>query len=77
MLTKVTKSDKAFAKRMTAKPKAESYTLVYQAGDSQTIIDGLDRVDYKLCKWKKNQIRHYMQYRTGNLNIIPNYGKDN
>ena len=53
------------------KPKAKSYSLVYMVGNSKETI--MAEKPYAMCKWKKQQVRHYMQYRTGNLNIVPNY----
>ena len=71
---KMSKSDKkAFQEMGIIKggKKAVSYSLVYSnKGDTETIMD---QKAYALCKHKKNTIRHWMQYRDGNLNIIPNY----
>lgn len=70
MRSKVTKSDSKFFKGQT-KPKAKSYSLVYSHGSNTETI--MDQKTYALCKWKKGQIRHWNQYKSGNLNIIPNY----
>ena len=69
---KMSKSDKkAFQEMGVIKGKAKSYSLVYSHGDSTEII--MDKKTYVLCKWKKQNIRHWLQYRDGNLNIVPNY----
>ena len=69
---KMSKSDKkAFQEMGIIKGKAKSYSLIYSHGDNTETI--MDQKTYALCKYKKNEIRHWVQYRDGNLNIIPNY----
>ena len=70
---KMSKSDKkAFQEMGLIKggKKAKSYSLVYSHGGSEETI--VDQKTYALCKFKKNEIRHWVQYRKGNLNIVPN-----
>ena len=71
--TRMSKKDRDFFKGMNllGKKKAKSYSLVYSHGDNTETI--IDQKTYALCKWKKNDIRHWNQYRDGNLNIVPNY----
>lgn len=63
------KSDKKFFG--SDKRKAKSYSLIYMVGGSEEVI--MAEKPYAMCKWKKQEIRHWIQYRSGNLNIVPNY----
>lgn len=73
-MKKMSKEDKEFFQKtglIRGGKKAKSHSLVYSHGDNTETI--LDKKTYALCKWKKNQIRHWVQYRDGDLNIVPNY----